>query len=124
MKFSLSPLREFINGIRQFTIAIRYFVPCVMRTQLEAHGVPGVCPRGMMVHLFGNNGNFCHEAKSLCEIFERESLLEAIVFFFPLHTYWCLSDAIRFTIFSGRKPRRVVFIGRSALRWKMPADKC
>jgi hypothetical protein len=84
--FFPSPSGEFINGVSKFPIAIGYGVASIMRAKFEAHGVPGIRPRGVVVHLFGNNGNFCHEPERRREILKREGFPEAIVFFLPLHT--------------------------------------
>jgi hypothetical protein len=39
----------------------------------------------MMIHLFSDDGNFCHEAERGGKILELEGLRQSVVFLFPFH---------------------------------------
>src|SRR4051812_45852476 len=66
----LSNLCEFVYCVRELSIEVCYFVPCIMRVELKVNGVVRVCPRGMVVHFFRHQCHLCHKSECFFEVFE------------------------------------------------------
>src|SRR5690606_27026483 len=67
----------------ELVIFFRDYITCVMGAQFERHLVPRVRPRGMVVHLFSNDGYARHETKGFGEVAELKGFLKSVVCFGP-----------------------------------------
>jgi len=75
--------RQLIDRLGKLPVQVRHFVARIVCAEHEAYRVPGVGPGWVVIHLFGHQGNFCHEPESFSEVFELEGLGESVIFFLP-----------------------------------------
>src|SRR5262245_28887695 len=74
---------EFVNRIGQLPVFRSHSIAGIVSGQLDAHGIPGIRPGWMVIHLFSSKGYPGHESERFTEILELKTLLEAVVLFFP-----------------------------------------
>src|ERR1051325_2299578 len=108
-------LAEAINSFRQFPVEVGYGVASIVGRQLNANGIVCICPRGMMVHFFGDQCYAGHECESFGEVLELIVFRELVVCLFP-HNEWVCETKLLRAVIATKSMECKVSSGRVATR--------